>query len=111
MALADLVSKYVPAVDGEMAAVLANSPGSQRIAPHLRYHLGWVDQEFQPLGPAEQRRYGGKRLRPILCLLAYRSLRDDWQRALPAAVGGSATRAVLSRPGRRRTINLQRNHQ
>lgn len=85
MALADLVSEYVPAVDGEMAAVLASSPGSQRIAPYLRYHLGWVDQEFQPLGPAEQRRYGGKRLRPILCLLAYRSARDDWQRALPAA--------------------------
>lgn len=85
MALADLVTEYVPAVDGEMAAVLDGRPRDLDLARYLRYHLGWVDPEFRPLGEAEQRRCGGKRLRPILCLLAYRSLREDWQRALPSA--------------------------
>ncbi len=86
MGLSELVSRYVPPVDAEMRAALQQGP-----APHLNlyrymeYHLGWVDQEFAPLPEEAQRRYGGKRLRPILCLLAYQSAREDWERALPAA--------------------------
>ena len=30
---------------------------------------------------------GGKRLRPTLLLMAYSIFRDDWQHALPAAIG------------------------
>jgi geranylgeranyl diphosphate synthase type I len=83
--LADLASEYVPAIDAEMSAVLDERPEPLDLYDYLRYHLGWVDEDFQPLAQPLQRRYGGKRLRPILCLLAYRSVREDWQRALPAA--------------------------
>ncbi|HEX2998885.1 MAG TPA: polyprenyl synthetase family protein, partial [Armatimonadota bacterium] len=85
MSLAELVKEYVPVVDEEMRAVIAARPADLDIYRFHQYHLGWLDQEFQPLNVADSRRYGGKRLRPILCLLAYRSLRADWQRALPAA--------------------------
>jgi len=59
---------------------------------HMRYHLGWVDVQFQPT------EYNtGKLLRPTLLLLAYEAANDDiltsggegrehFFRALPAAV-------------------------
>lgn len=46
----------------------------------LRYHLGWLDQDFNPL-PSES----GKRLRPTLLLLTMEALGADWTRGLPAA--------------------------
>lgn len=46
----------------------------------MRYHLGWMDKQ----GNA-QSAPAGKRLRPILCLLACNAVGGEWQRALPAA--------------------------
>ncbi|MBI3948378.1 MAG: polyprenyl synthetase family protein [Armatimonadetes bacterium] len=85
MSLASLVAEYVPAVDAEMRAVLDGRPERMDLFRYLEYHLGWVDKGFRPLDSEAMRRYGGKRLRPILCLLACRSRREDWARALPAA--------------------------
>ncbi|MCS7251742.1 MAG: polyprenyl synthetase family protein [Anaerolineae bacterium] len=46
----------------------------------LAYHLGWVDERFQPA------RYdAGKRIRPMLCLLACAACDGDPAQALPAA--------------------------
>jgi len=45
----------------------------------LRYHLGWADQAFNPC-----RARTGKRVRPLLCLLACKGCGGDWERALPA---------------------------
>jgi geranylgeranyl diphosphate synthase type I len=46
----------------------------------LRYHLGWQDRDGNPV---QGRR--GKRLRPLLCLLACEATGGDWRSALPAA--------------------------
>lgn len=47
----------------------------------MHYHMGWVDREFRPIA-----RSVGKRLRPLLLLLACRTLGLDAEKALPAAV-------------------------
>ena len=46
----------------------------------MRYHLGWIDTEGNP-----QTATTGKRLRPVLCLLACQAVGGDWRQALPAA--------------------------
>jgi geranylgeranyl diphosphate synthase type I len=46
----------------------------------MHYHLGWVDEELQPL-----QANSGKRLRPLLCLLSCQALGGNPQQALPAA--------------------------
>jgi geranylgeranyl diphosphate synthase type I len=46
----------------------------------LAYHLGWVDDTFQP-----EESDGGKRLRPIFLLLSCEAQGGEWQQALPAA--------------------------
>ena len=48
----------------------------------LRYHLGWVDQEGEPVDTSATQ---GKALRPTLCLFACDALADDYSKALPAA--------------------------
>ncbi|MYD88956.1 MAG: polyprenyl synthetase family protein [Caldilineaceae bacterium SB0662_bin_9] len=47
----------------------------------MHYHMGWVDREFRPIA-----RSVGKRSRPLLLLLACRTLGLDAEKALPAAV-------------------------
>ncbi|MBM3157342.1 MAG: polyprenyl synthetase family protein, partial [Chloroflexi bacterium] len=44
----------------------------------MRYHLGWLDRQGRP-----QTATAGKRLRPILCLLACQAVNGDWRQALP----------------------------
>ena len=46
----------------------------------MRYHLGWIDERGNP-----QSATIGKRLRPILCLLACQAVGGEWRQALPAA--------------------------
>jgi geranylgeranyl diphosphate synthase type I len=46
----------------------------------MEYHLGWVGETLDALDGS-----GGKRLRPILCLLACKAAGGDIQKALPAA--------------------------
>jgi len=46
----------------------------------IRYHLGWADAQFQPTQVN-----AGKRLRPLLLLLACEAQGGAWQAALPAA--------------------------
>jgi geranylgeranyl diphosphate synthase type I len=46
----------------------------------MRYHLGWTDEAFQPVETNT-----GKRIRPILCLLACQALGGRVEQALPAA--------------------------
>ncbi len=46
----------------------------------MHYHMGWVDREFRPVA-----RSVGKRSRPLLLLLACRTLGLDAEKALPAA--------------------------
>ena len=46
----------------------------------LHYHLGWTDEELNPVQPTS-----GKRLRPLLCLLSCQALGGVPSHALPAA--------------------------
>jgi geranylgeranyl diphosphate synthase type I len=47
----------------------------------MHYHLGWVDAAGQSVQTPP-----GKRLRPLLCLLACQAAGGDWPLALPVAV-------------------------
>lgn len=46
----------------------------------LRYHMGWLDEDFQPVSAN-----AGKAVRPALCLFACEAVGGDWRQALPAA--------------------------
>ena len=58
---------------------------------HINAALRDIPYPSRPEGLYEPIEYvlsmGGKRLRPTLVLLAYSLYRDDWQKALPAAIG------------------------
>ncbi len=72
---------YIAAVEEEMRASFPTK--RSEVGPFygmMAYHLGWRDADLRPVeGPA------GKRLRPLLCLLACEVTCGEWQRALPAA--------------------------
>ena len=72
---------FLPRIEGEMRAVLDDlEPRETDLFGYLRYHLGWVDAQFEPCDGR-----AGKRLRPILCLLACDACGGRWEKALPAA--------------------------
>lgn len=79
---ADLfVKRYVPRLEAEMRAVVQTADlHAAEIFGALHYHLGWVDADFQPAQAQI-----GKRIRPMLCLMACEACQGDWERALPAA--------------------------
>lgn len=69
------------AVEAEMRACLPAPAG--RLEPFygmMAYHLGWKDTAFRPVAART-----GKRLRPLLCLLATEAVGGAWETALPAA--------------------------
>ena len=74
---------YLPLIEAEMRDVLAipqdAAAGHYQI---MQYHMGWLDAALQPaVAPA------GKRIRPLLCLLACAAAGGDPGAALPAAAG------------------------
>ena len=83
MNLAEAFATYLPLIEAEMRRLL--EPRNPRAARHyeiMQYHMGWRDEELQPAdAPA------GKRIRPMLCLLAARRRAVIPETALPAAAG------------------------
>jgi geranylgeranyl diphosphate synthase type I len=103
-ALADARARLLPRIEAALQLVLdrqtATPPGHllprggsadappPPLAPHapghygmMRYHLGWLDEHLAPVdGPA------GKRLRPLLCLLAAETCGGSAEAAMPTAV-------------------------
>jgi len=74
---------YLPLIEAEMREVLAvpqdAAAGHYQI---MQYHMGWLDAGLGlAVAPA------GKRIRPLLCLLACASAGGDPVTALPAAAG------------------------
>ena len=72
---------YRSAVEAEMRDCLARTPPDE-LRPFygmMAYHLGWQDAEWRTIESP-----GGKRLRPLLCLLACQ-VTGRWETALPAA--------------------------
>ncbi|HIQ04726.1 MAG TPA: polyprenyl synthetase family protein [Anaerolineae bacterium] len=81
MTLQELIAAHIPMVEAEMHRALSSDvPELRRFYGMMGYHLGWLDEALQPC-----ERAGGKRVRPLLCLLACEAAGGDSQRALPAA--------------------------
>jgi geranylgeranyl diphosphate synthase type I len=80
--LSGFLGYWLPRVESEMRELLTKDEPS--VAAHYQmmcYHLGWVDEHFRPAYTL-----GGKRLRPLLCLLACAEVGGDPIQAMPAAV-------------------------
>jgi geranylgeranyl diphosphate synthase type I len=82
MRLQDYFTRYLPAIDDEMRRVVSppRDAALDTFYGMLHYHLGWVDEHFQPAQSDS-----GKRLRPLLTLLTCEAAGGDWETALPAA--------------------------
>ncbi len=78
MQLPSVFDRYRAEIDAELRSALAAY--QLPLYDMLRYHLGWVDAQGQPLN-----RSLGKALRPTLCLLAGEAMAGRYSQALPAA--------------------------
>jgi geranylgeranyl diphosphate synthase type I len=79
--LSDLSKEMIPAVEMELLDVLRLKERSDDLFyGMMHYHMGWVNEEMEPLDINS-----GKRVRPLLCLLACAASGVDWKRAIPAA--------------------------
>jgi geranylgeranyl diphosphate synthase type I len=75
MSLSQLTSLYLPAIEDELRRAIGSAPKPLgEYYTMLEYHLGWTDGGNV-----------GKRLRPLLCLLACAAAGGEWERALPVA--------------------------
>ena len=77
--LKQFFQEMLPAIEAEMKAVL-QADSSDDFYGMMHYHMGWADEQFQPANVKS-----GKRIRPILCLLACAAAGGDWRQAVPAA--------------------------
>ena len=76
-----LPDAYLPAIEAELRrSVTLQTDSPPLLLGMIRYHLGWVDQEFRPAQSDS-----GKRIRPALLLLSAESAGGRWEQALPAA--------------------------
>ncbi len=79
--LRSLTQEMIPAVEQAMEDVLlANDRAGDSFYGMMHYHMGWVDESFQPLLVN-----AGKRVRPLLALLSARSAGGDWEKTVPGA--------------------------
>ena len=81
MSLQEASERFLPQIEAELREIVR--------APHhsletyfgmMHYHLGWAGETLEPIQASS-----GKRLRPLLCLLACEAAGGDPQQALPAA--------------------------
>ena len=79
-ALPARLGEFADAVDCHLGTVIDGAPLPADLAGMLRYHLGWVDERFQPTSAPR-----GKQLRPALCLLACEAAGGNWREALSSA--------------------------
>jgi geranylgeranyl diphosphate synthase type I len=83
MKLSQAYATYLPWVEAEMQELLASpEPALARHYGMMQYHMGWLDAELRPTDAPV-----GKRLRPLLCLLACAAAGGDPGQAVPAAAG------------------------
>jgi geranylgeranyl diphosphate synthase type I len=80
MTLIQLIEAYHPAIEKELQSAVAgvNGLGLEDLRTMMAYHMGW---EGQGAGPQAT----GKRIRPMLVLLATQAAGGDWHKALPGA--------------------------
>ena len=74
------IGRYLPLLEAELLDAL---DGMRALPTHygmMQYHMGWLDASLKPVQSPP-----GKRLRPILCLLACEAAGGDIEHALPVA--------------------------
>lgn len=75
------MTPYLDAIEDELRQALCiPDPALAPLYQMMQYHLGWLDEGRMPVQAPR-----GKRLRPLLCLLACQAAGGDWRMALPAA--------------------------
>lgn len=72
-------------VEAEIEAVLSDRANRPALYQMLRYHLGWLDEQLAPTDADGRTRFGGKKLRGLLCLLACEAAGGEARSAAPAA--------------------------
>jgi geranylgeranyl diphosphate synthase type I len=79
--LQQALDSYLPLIEEELRDCMA-PPADNPLAffGMLHYHLGWTDQQFQPIQSK-----GGKRLRPLFSMLTCQAAGGNPHDALPAA--------------------------
>lgn len=81
--LKTILARYLPALEAELRDLLDSAgPAYDDYYGMLHYHMGWRDAELRPVAG-----HAGKRVRPLLCLLACEAAGGDIAPALPAAAG------------------------
>ncbi len=78
--LAALRKRYGESIDAEVRSWLSFRSSPAIHYGMLSYQLGYVDETLTRASSA-----GGKRFRPILCLLACEAVANSWHEALPTA--------------------------
>lgn len=82
MSLQPIFDRYLPPLEQALRdAIPTTRPGLGGHYGMIHYHLGWLDEAFEPVTSS-----GGKRLRPLLCLLVTEAAGGLMERAMPAAV-------------------------
>ena len=77
-----IIQTMIEAVEVEMQTILAAEPTvDATFFGMLQYHMGWVGADLAPIDSGQS----GKRIRPLLCLLACMAAGGEWQKAVPAA--------------------------
>jgi geranylgeranyl diphosphate synthase, type I len=77
---------YFAAIESALQQLVSTSEeATTPLFDMMRYHMGWLDRHAQPEDPARSAQARGKRLRPLLCLLASEANGGAWRAALPAA--------------------------
>ncbi len=75
------MDSYLTALEAELhALVVSPDPAYDTYYGMFKYHLGWMNQNLEPTKADT-----GKRIRPLVCLLACEATSGDWHRALPIA--------------------------
>lgn len=74
-----LRARFAAAVDQEICQWITMSNSPPRFAGMMQYQLGYVDEHFHPSTG------GGKRFRPLLCLVTTEAAGGSWRAALPVA--------------------------
>jgi geranylgeranyl diphosphate synthase type I len=83
MILQQAMQTFLPLVEEELRACLSIPPqGEPAFLGMIHYHMGWTDEHFEPVPAAAKT---GKRIRPLVTLLACQAAGGDPRRALPAA--------------------------
>jgi geranylgeranyl diphosphate synthase type I len=83
MRLAEAYQAYLPLIESAMQSVLSGATDAVKLHyGMMQYHMGWLDENMAPISAPT-----GKRIRPMLCVLACGAAGGRPESALPAAAG------------------------